>query len=188
MHPKITQQIELITIRVHAHSRSRIRTVGPWVRIPLTFSRCWYRQCLCDRLIPRQWMPNGSPVSEVTFPFEQVRQHNPSKLQDTSPISIYIKAELVDLKDGQQTSRALVHAVSRRSLNAEAQIRSQSSRCGICEGQTGTCSRFHPSTLVTSYQYHFRKAPYTFTGLQPTPALATITTLLYNAVDNSHYR
>lgn len=50
-------QTELVTIRVHGHSKTRIRTVEPWVRIPLTFSRCWYRQCLCDRLIPRQRTP-----------------------------------------------------------------------------------------------------------------------------------
>jgi len=59
-------------------------------------------------------MPKGTPVSEVTFQFEQVRQHNPSKLQDTSSISTYIKAELADVKDGQQPGRALVHAISHR--------------------------------------------------------------------------
>jgi len=102
---------------------------------------------------------------EVTFQFEPARQHNPSKLQDTPSTSTYIKAELAGVKDGQQPGRAMVHAVSRWSLIAEAQIRSQAIRCRICEGQTGTWSGFPPSTSVTSCQYPFPKAPHTFIGL-----------------------
>jgi len=43
-------------------------------------------------------MPKGSPFSGFTFQFEQVRQHNLSKLQDTSSICTFIKVELADVR------------------------------------------------------------------------------------------
>jgi len=164
------QQIELITVRVHGHSKTRIQTVGPWVRIPLTFSWCWYRQCLCDRLIPRQRTPNtclkDPQFQKLLFRSNRsdIITHQNCSTRRLYPHT-YIKAELADVKDGQQPGRAMVDMNSRRSLTAEAQIRSQASRCRICGGQTGIWSRFPPSTSVTSCHYHFPKAPHAFIGL-----------------------
>jgi hypothetical protein len=51
-------------------------------------------------------------------------------------------------------SRAMVQAVSRRPLAAEARVRSRISPCGICSGQSGTETDFSPSTSVFTCQFN----------------------------------
>jgi hypothetical protein len=53
----------------------------------------------------------------------------------------------------------MAQAVSRRNLNAEAQIRSRVSPCGIFGGQSGTGTGFSTSTSVFPCQYHSTGAP-----------------------------
>jgi hypothetical protein len=55
--------------------------------------------------------------------------------------------------------RAMVQAVSRRPLTAEARVRSRASPCGICGGQSGTGTGFSPSTSVLPCQFHSTGAP-----------------------------
>jgi hypothetical protein len=55
--------------------------------------------------------------------------------------------------------RAMAQAVSRRSLTAEAWVRSRLSACGICGGQSGTRTGFSPSTSVFSCQFLSTGAP-----------------------------
>jgi hypothetical protein len=59
------------------------------------------------------------------------------------------------------TGRAMVQAVSRRPLTAEAWVRYRASPCGICGGQsgTGTGSPPPPSTSVFPCQFHSTGAP-----------------------------
>jgi hypothetical protein len=60
----------------------------------------------------------------------------------------------------QQFGRAMVQAVSRRSLTAEAQVRSWVSPCVICGGQRGTGTGFFPpSTSVFPCRFHSTGAP-----------------------------
>jgi hypothetical protein len=55
--------------------------------------------------------------------------------------------------------RAVAQAVSRRSLTAEARVRSQVSSCGICSGQSDTRTGFSPSISVFPCQFHSTGAP-----------------------------
>jgi hypothetical protein len=48
----------------------------------------------------------------------------------------------------------MAQAVSRRPLNTKARVRSRVSTCGICGGQSGTGTRFSPSTSVFPCQFH----------------------------------
>jgi hypothetical protein len=54
-----------------------------------------------------------------------------------------------------KTCRAMVQAVSRRPLTAEARVRSRVSPCEICGGQSGTGTGFSPSTSVFPCHFHF---------------------------------
>jgi hypothetical protein len=56
--------------------------------------------------------------------------------------------------------RATVQAVSRRSVTAEARVRSHASPCGICGGQSGTRTGFSPSTSVFFCKFHSTDAHY----------------------------
>ena len=53
----------------------------------------------------------------------------------------------------------MAQAVSRRSLTAEARVRSRVALCGICGGQCGTWTGFSPSTSVFLCQFHSTGAP-----------------------------
>ena len=53
----------------------------------------------------------------------------------------------------------MAQAVSRRSLTAEARVRSRVALCGICGGQCGTWTGFSPSTSVFLCPYHSTGAP-----------------------------
>jgi hypothetical protein len=53
----------------------------------------------------------------------------------------------------------MTQAVTRRPLTAEARIRSRVSPCGICGGQSGTCTGFSPSTSAFPCQFHSTGAP-----------------------------
>jgi hypothetical protein len=55
--------------------------------------------------------------------------------------------------------RAMVQAVSRRPLTAEARVRSRVCPCGIYGGQSGTGTGFSPSTSVSPCQFHSTGAP-----------------------------
>ena len=55
--------------------------------------------------------------------------------------------------------RVKAQAVSRRPLTAEAQVRSQVSPCGICDGQSGDGTCFSPSTSVLPCQFYSTGAP-----------------------------
>jgi hypothetical protein len=44
--------------------------------------------------------------------------------------------------------RAMAQVVSRRPLTAEARVRARLNPCGICGGQSGTGTRFSPSSSV----------------------------------------
>jgi hypothetical protein len=55
---------------------------------------------------------------------------------------------------------ALAQAVSRRSVTAEARVRSQADPCGICGGQNSTQTGFSRSNAVLPYQYHSNNTPY----------------------------
>jgi hypothetical protein len=48
----------------------------------------------------------------------------------------------------------MAQAVSRRSVTAEARVRSRVSPCAICGGQRGTGTGFFPSTSVLPCQFH----------------------------------
>jgi hypothetical protein len=48
----------------------------------------------------------------------------------------------------------MAQAVSRRSLTAEARVRTRVNPCGICGGQNGTGTGFSPSSSVFLCQYH----------------------------------
>jgi hypothetical protein len=50
-------------------------------------------------------------------------------------------------------------AVSRRTLTAEARVRSRISQCGVCGGQSGTGTGFSPSTSVFPCEFHSTGAP-----------------------------
>jgi hypothetical protein len=50
-------------------------------------------------------------------------------------------------------SRAMVQAVSRHSVTAEARVRAWVSPCGICGGKSGTGTGFSPSSSVLPCQY-----------------------------------
>jgi hypothetical protein len=52
----------------------------------------------------------------------------------------------------------VAHAVSHRSVTAEAQVRLQFSQCEIRGGQSDTGTRFFPSTSVFLRQYHSTNA------------------------------
>jgi hypothetical protein len=62
----------------------------------------------------------------------------------------------------------MAEVVGRRSLTAEARVRSHSIPCGICGGQSGSGTMFSPSTSVFPCQYHSTNAPYSFIHLPPT--------------------
>jgi hypothetical protein len=53
----------------------------------------------------------------------------------------------------------MAQAVSRRPLTAEARVRSRVCPCGICGKQSGTGTRFPPSTSVFPCQFHSTGAP-----------------------------
>jgi hypothetical protein len=53
----------------------------------------------------------------------------------------------------------MAQEVSRRPLTAEARVRSRVSPRGICGGQSGTGTRFSPSTSVFPCQFHSTGAP-----------------------------
>jgi hypothetical protein len=55
--------------------------------------------------------------------------------------------------------RAMVQAVNRRPVTAEARVRSLVSPCGICGEQSGTGTGFSPSTLDFPSQFHSTGAP-----------------------------
>jgi hypothetical protein len=48
-----------------------------------------------------------------------------------------------------QSHRAIAQAVSRRRLVPEAVVRTRVIPCGICGGQSGTGTRFSPSSSVS---------------------------------------
>jgi hypothetical protein len=52
------------------------------------------------------------------------------------------------------TVSAMVWAVSRQPLTAEARVRARVNLCGICGGQSGTGTGFSPSSSVFLCQYH----------------------------------
>jgi hypothetical protein len=49
--------------------------------------------------------------------------------------------------------RAMAQVVSRRPLTAETGVRARVNLCRICDGQSGTGTRFSPSSSVFPYQY-----------------------------------
>jgi hypothetical protein len=53
----------------------------------------------------------------------------------------------------------MVQAVIRRSLIAEARVRSRVSPCGICGGQSCTGTGFSPSSSAFPCQFHSTGAP-----------------------------
>jgi hypothetical protein len=53
----------------------------------------------------------------------------------------------------------MAQAVSRRSLTAEARIRSRVNPGGICGGESGTGTGVSPSTSVFACQFHSTGAP-----------------------------
>jgi hypothetical protein len=55
--------------------------------------------------------------------------------------------------------RAMIQAVSRRPITAEAWVRSRVSQCGICGGQSGNETGFSPSTSVFPCQFYSTGAP-----------------------------
>lgn len=57
-----------------------------------------------------------------------------------------------------KTLAALAGAVSRRTVTAEAYVRFQFSPCEIRGGQSGTRTRYSPSTSVFLRQYHTTNA------------------------------
>jgi hypothetical protein len=54
----------------------------------------------------------------------------------------------------RQLGRAMVQAVSRRPLTADAQVRARVSQCGICGEPSVTGTDFSTSSLVFLCQYH----------------------------------
>jgi hypothetical protein len=66
----------------------------------------------------------------------------------------------VNAASNLRVGRAVVQAVNRRFLTADAQGRVQVSLCGICGGQSGTGIGFSSSCPGVSYQYHSTAAPY----------------------------
>jgi len=54
----------------------------------------------------------------------------------------------------------MTRAIIRRSLTAEARVRSQFDACEICGGQSGTGLGFPPNTSVFPRQNHSTGAPY----------------------------
>jgi hypothetical protein len=55
--------------------------------------------------------------------------------------------------------RAMAQAVSRRSLTAEARVRSRVSPCGVCGGQSDTGTGFFSELSVFPCQFHSTGAP-----------------------------
>jgi hypothetical protein len=51
------------------------------------------------------------------------------------------------------SGRAMAQVVSRRPLTAEDRVRARVNPCGICCGQSGTGTRFSPSSSVSHCQY-----------------------------------
>jgi len=56
---------------------------------------------------------------------------------------------------------------------AEASVRCQACPCGICGGQSGTCTSFSLSICVSSYQYYSASASYPFSRNRRHTSLAT---------------
>jgi hypothetical protein len=65
----------------------------------------------------------------------------------------------------QAQGRAMIHAICGRPLILEDKVRSQSSRRGICSGQSVTLRAFPPSTSVFPCQVLSTNAPYSFIHL-----------------------
>ena len=63
------------------------------------------------------------------------------------------------LTSSAEVGRAMARAVNRRSLTAEAQVRSLVSPCGICGGQSGNGTDFSPSTSVFPCQLYSISTP-----------------------------
>ena len=69
--------------------------------------------------------------------------------------------------------------VSRRHITAEAWVRSQTSPCEICGGQSATGTGFSASTSVFPCQYHSTNAPYPFIHLPPTLFKVSLPVLVF---------
>jgi hypothetical protein len=83
-------------------------------------------------------------------------------------VSIEYKKRVIFYFSRLFRNRSMHQAVSRRSLDAEAWVQSQTNLCGICGGHISIETGFSPSTSMFYCHYHSTDVPYSFTHLSTT--------------------
>jgi hypothetical protein len=66
----------------------------------------------------------------------------------------FVLSRMFIIKVMEHLGRAMAQVVSRRPLTLKAQVLARVNPCGICDGQSGTGTRFSPSSSVFPCQYH----------------------------------
>jgi hypothetical protein len=112
---------------------------------PQTFAACWcitvlFRSNRIRATHEIRRLKAGAFLACIYLVFEEISERNVALA-----LSIQIKVIL---------GRAMVQAVSRRLLTAEARVHALVSPYGICGGQSGAGTKFPPRILVFPCQYH----------------------------------
>jgi hypothetical protein len=83
---------------------------------------------------------------------------------ETESVYCALRSEYLNTVQINFHGRAVALTVNRQLLTPGARIRSQASSCEIYAGQSGTGTRFPPTTSVFPFQCHSTSTPYTYSS------------------------